>query len=317
MMWLNVALCLSLNVASAETFLDPPKQNIQQQYDDIDKFFESMSRQPTRVNRRDLGASLRASKPRLSGNMWQDGLQNPYKRAQALKAAGALSNIGQAAIGSSMGPELALQLLEAGKQLIATSDPQFMTVGSNLEQESAAITANNQDLAQSIAANVNATPMPDLSSYNPTSSDVQYGTMAQAATAQIAGAVLTTVGTVAGAVIAAYCSEGTGTVQGAMYGAALGGMLGNAVGNAIDGQQGNANAGLTQMGVQAAQMAVQTSATKKTDAMQAGQQTNQGATGQTAPIGSAVGGAMVPNGPIAPPASQPVNTGAAAGATGI
>jgi hypothetical protein len=317
MIQLTLLLFIAAKTASAEMEMLPQQQNVGLQIEEIKKFFDVLARQPITINRRNLGATLRARHPKFNSDMWRQGLASPYKRAEAIRAAGALANIGIAATGSSMCKELADQLMSVGHEMITTGDPQFQKIGTSLQQESTSILENNQDAAQSLAAGVNSTNLPDLSNYNPTSSDLQYGSTAQQATAQIAGAVFTTVGTVAGAVIAAYCSDGTGTVQGAMYGAALGGMLGNAIGNAVTGQSNGGSTNIAQIGVQASQIASQSGINKNINQSQSGQQTFNVPTGQPTPIGSAIGPAPAGNGPIAPPAAQSVNTGAAAGSTGL
>jgi hypothetical protein len=292
-------------------------QNVADQQDDMTKFFNSLSKERAHISPRMAGATFKAKRTRLSANIWQEALQDPYKKAEALKAAKGLAGIGLASVGSAMAGDMATQLLAAGTQMLATGDSQFASLGSTLKLESAAISSNNPDAAQTLAESVNTTPLPDLSSYNPTSSDTQYALATQQATAQIAGAVLTAVGTVAGAVIGAYASWGTGAVTGAMYGAALGNMAGNAVGGAIDGQPNNSLNQATNLGVQAINQGSQSTQNKAVSSInQAGQQTNSVQSGQSLPIGSSIGSAPTGNGPISPQASQSLNTGAVAG-TGI
>ena len=234
------SLCVLALPAWAAMDFAPAAQNVIQQQDDISKFLESLAREQPRINPRAAAATLRAAgKAKMPANFWAEGTADPYKRAEALKAAKGMAGCGLASVGSSMAGDMAAQLMAAGAQMIATGDLQFGSVGRSLQQESAAVSSGNRDAAQTLADQVNAEQLPDLSNYSPTASDEHYASAAQQATARMAGAVLTAVGTVAGAVIGAYCSFGGGTAVGAMYGAALGSMAGSAVGNAIDGSRGS------------------------------------------------------------------------------
>ena len=301
--------------ARAELEFAPAAQNVIQQQDDISKFLESLSTEKPRINPRSAAATIKAAgKVKIPKGFWAEGTEDPYKRAEALKAAKAMGGCGLASVGSSMAGEMADQLMAAGAQMIATGDPQFSSIGQSLQQESAAVSSGNRDAAQTLADQVNAEPLPDLSNYSPSPSDMQYASAAQQATAQMAGAVLTAVGTIAGAVIGAYCSGGTGTAAGAMYGAALGSMAGSAIGNAIDGSNSDTSSQIANLGVQAVNQGAQTAQTKLTQSGNVPAQTNTlgQQTVQNAGTGSATGAAPTGAAPIAGQATSN-NTGALAG----
>jgi hypothetical protein len=264
--------------------LGAPDSNVELQQEEMSKFFDSLAHEKPTLNVRRAAASMKGKKFATSKNHWKEGTEDPYKRAAALREAKGYAGAGLASVGSSMAPQMEQLLAQTAAQMIATGDPQFVGVGNSMQQESAAIGANNKDAAQTAAEQVNSTPRPDLSNYSATPGDISYGSQAAQAEAQVAGAVLTAVGTVAGGIIGAYCSFGGGTAVGAMYGAALGNMAGSAVGSAIDGQQSNTAAQGAAIGVQAIQAGSQASL-QKVQGSGLGQQ-GGGSGAQSAPTGA-------------------------------
>ncbi|HTB22612.1 MAG TPA: hypothetical protein VK914_07900 [bacterium] len=287
-------------------------QNVQQQQDDMTNFFNDLARGKPVLSIRRAAATVRRIKPRLPENMWQEGLEDPCKRAAALNAAKALAGSGLASVGSSMAGPMSTMLSQTAAQMIATGDAQFMSVGESLQQESAAIGTNNQEAAQTAADQVNATDMPDVSGYAPTTGDVTYTNAVSSATSQVIGSVLTAVGTVAGGVIGAYTSFGGGTAIGAMYGASLGSLAGNAIGSAVQGTQPD-NSGLESAaladGSQLAQSAAMKALTPSPS--QSGNASSQN--GGTGAVNAAPSG----NGTISGSTTSGNNTGALGGASNL
>lgn len=311
---LFLGLLTAAGPAYSKIDLGSSAQNVDQQMSDMQKFLDSLAHEKPVLDVRRAAATMRESGPgRPKKGFWNEALEDPYKKRAAMDYAKGLAGSGLASVGSGMAGQMETLLGQEAAAMIASGDPTLLGMGRNLQQESAAISSNNSDAAQSAADAVKGVPDPNVANYSPTASDLNYSSDASQATAKVAAAVLTAVGTIAGAVVGFYSTLGGGTGVGAMYGAALGSMAGNAVGSAIDGSQNDTAGQAAGIGVQAIQSASQAGVQKVQSSApplaQAG-----GSGSQSAATGAPLQSAPTGNGSIVAQPSTANNVGAAGGA---